>query len=215
MNLSPDYPQAYVLCDDVNFDYAQYIAQTPNSKIGSNSDVIFNMWYYPNPDTKITGVQWPTPLFYQYYYKNGVRENSSKCTLMTTISGYYCYKQQNDDPTTFLNNMTAKYWNDVTGMSWSSFMTAQTKSSIDLIKDEVKKSLNSNKPITVGASNGKIDHMVLVVGYKNSGSNMSDYIVLDSCQENLSDLDAFFKTYPKVVITWGSTKGGYMYGTFY
>lgn len=69
-------------------------------------------------------------------------------------------------------------------------------------------------PILVGAGKGKIDHMVLVVGYKNCGINLSDYLVLDSMLEKFTTLEDFFKRFPDFTTTWRYLTGGYVYGEY-
>lgn len=95
-NLGNNFATGYVRCSDLGFDYEKYVdpdQQTPNSQIGTNTDVIFNMWYFPN--NKYKGVNYATPLYYQFY--NGGTD-SRKCTLLSSISGLYKYKGIYLDP---------------------------------------------------------------------------------------------------------------------
>lgn len=213
--LGVHFESGYVKCSDINLDYSTYIApenQTPNSEIGSNKEVIFNMWYFPT--NSIKGVNWVAPLYYQYYYENGVRENSNKCTLMASISGYYAFDTTIGDPTAYLTSMTEKYWNDDIGMTqWITTMARNTSQTN--IMQIAKVNLQKNNPILVGAQNNNgVNHLVTVVGYKNSGLNLSDYIVLDSCLEKFSDLKTFFTSYPKYP-NWSTIGGtGYVYGEY-
>ena len=181
------------------------------------------MFYYPNGDYK--GVNYPTPLYYQYYYSVGEPDlqNSLKCTLFSQISGYYAKNKIAENAVNYMNSMTSKYWND--GMTvWLANMsripnTNDSTKEIDQIKELAKNNLKDQKPFIVGAQNaGGIQHMVLVVGYKNQGNATSDFIVLDSCQTKFSNLDAFFKSFPNRVngSTWQSITGGtgYVYGEY-
>ena len=81
------------------------------------------------------------------------------------------------------------------------------------IRKKAKENLNKQEPMLVGAGNGKTPHLVLVVGYKNCGANLSDYIVLDSSQKEFSDLQKFFNTFPYSPGDWGIS-GGYAYGEY-
>ena len=51
-NLGDNLRTGYVKCSAAGFDYDKYVdnpyQQTPNPQIGTNTDVIFNMWYFPN-----------------------------------------------------------------------------------------------------------------------------------------------------------------------
>ena len=55
--------------------------------------------------------------------------------------------------------------------------------------------------------------MVLVVGYKNNGGSLSDYLVLDSCEKKFSNLEIFFNNYPDYP-GWNIGGTGYVYGEF-
>ena len=214
-NLGDNFEDGYVKCSDINFDYTTYADpdnQTPNSQIGSNTSVIFNMWYFPIGS--ISGVNSPIPLYYQYYYSGSTQINSEKCTLLASISGKYKYSGTNYDPTTYLNDMTNSYWTDDDGLLvWIATMSRTT--SQDTIREKAKTNLDNNKPFLVGAKNTSgTSHLVVVVGYKNSGQNLSDYIVLDSCLANFSTLDDFFASYPNYA-SWSSIGGtGYVYGEY-
>lgn len=213
--LGDDLKTGYVKCSDLGFDYEKYVdpsEQTPNPQIGSNKDVIFNMWYFPNG--KYKGVNYAVPLYYQYYLENGnPNTNSKKCTLLSSISGLYKYKGTDYDPTVYLNEMTARYWTDKDGLTlWLAAM--KTTATQDDIRRIAKRNLNNQNPILVGAGKGAIDHMVLVVGYKNCGNSLSDYIVLDSIQKNFSTLKDFFDRFPNFPTTWKYLTGGYVYGEY-
>ena len=221
-NLTGNGVDGYVNCSDIKLDIAKYAApdkQIPNSQIGSNTNVIFNMWYFPV--SSYTGVKYAIPLYYQKYYVSGSSKpiNSLKCTLLSSISGDYLYEGKYDDPTTYLNNMTKKYWSDSDGATWIATM-ARTSTQTSIMA-KAKSNLDSHKPFLVGAQARdaeKTPHMVLVTGYKNSGTNLSDYIVLDSSQKYFSNLDAFFKSFPDKVdgTTWKTIGGGtnYVYGEY-
>lgn len=204
----------YVKCNDIGFNYTSYANpdnQTPNSAIGTNKEVIFNMWYLPTSVYK--GVNCATPLYYQYYYINGKRENSGKCTLFASISGLYGAQGLTENPTTYMNSMTDKYWSN--GITvWLAKMDRTTSQST--IRQKAKTNLDAHKPMIIGATNttGNSKHMVLVAGYKNSGNNLSDYLVLDSCERNFSTLEKFFNSYPAYNDNWAIDGKGYVYGEF-
>lgn len=217
INLGSAKKSGYVNCFEIGFNYTQYAdpsMQTPNSNIGTNTSVIFNMWYFPT--NSYIGVKYAIPLYYQFYYINGTKKNSLKCTLLSSISGYYLYEGKYYDPTTYLNDMTKKYWGSSGINMWIANM-ARTASKDSILK-KAKSNLNSNKPFLVGAQNDAgTPHMVLVTGYKNSGANFSDYIVLDSIKENFSNLEAFFASFPNPPGPgkWDSIGGtGYVYGEY-
>lgn len=203
----------YVKCSDVSNSYISYAnpdKQTPNSTIGTNKEVIFNMWYFPTSEYK--GVNYATPLYYQYYYVNGQRKNSEKCTLFASISGLYRTKGIDSNPTDYMNSMTNSYWLP-TGLSqWLASMSRTTGQIT--IRQKAKTNLDAGKPFIVGAQDKYgTNHMVLVAGYKNSGSSLSDYLVLDSCEKNFSSLDVFFDNYPNYP-GWDIGGTGYVYGEF-
>ncbi|MDE7281451.1 MAG: hypothetical protein K2N36_06905, partial [Ruminiclostridium sp.] len=55
----------YVNCFEIAFNVTEYAApdkQTPNPQIGSNTNVIFNMWYFPV--SSYIGVKYAIPLYY-------------------------------------------------------------------------------------------------------------------------------------------------------
>lgn len=205
----------YVKCNDISFNYTSYAdpdKQTPNSAIGTNKNVIFNMWYFPT--SKYKGVNYATPLYYQYYYSGGNRVNSLKCTLFASISGLYRTQGINDNPTTYMNNMTNKYWSNSNGLIvWLTTMGRTTSKTT--IRQKAKTNLDAHKPFIVGAKNTSgTSHMVLVVGYKNAGNSLSDYLVLDSCEKNFSTLENFFNSFPNYP-GWESIGGtGYVYGEY-
>lgn len=214
-NLGSNFSDGYVKCDDIDYNYTNYANpdnQTPNSAIGSNTNVIFNMWYLPTSVYK--GVSYATPLYYQYYYINGNRENSQKCTLFASISGLYGANGYTENPTTYMNSMTNKYWSNKDGiLAWLATMARTTSQTT--IMQKAKSNLDNNKPMIVGASTtGGIGHMVLVAGYKNSGNYLSHYLVLDSCERNISTLDTFFNSYPAYNDKWRIDGKGYVYGEF-
>ena len=212
-NLGNNLDVGYVKCSDINFDYTTYADpdnQIPNPQIGTNTTDIFNMWYFPIDS--ITGVNYAIPLYYQYYYIYGNRRNMYNCTLLASISGDYMYDGINFDPTTYLNNMTNTYWGPDGLTSWIASMSLAGSQSA--IRTKAKSNLNAHKPFLVGANNGSLDHLVLVVGYRNSGNNLSDYIVLDSCSETFSDLATFFNSFPNFPTTWGISGSGYVYGEY-
>ena len=134
------------------------------------------------------------------------------CTLLASISGDYMYDGKNFDPTTYLNNMTNTYWGPDGLTSWIANMSLVGSQSA--IRTKAKSNLNAHKPFLVGANNGSLEHLVLVVGYRNSGNNLSDYIVLDSCSETFSDLATFFNSFPNFPTTWGISGSGYVYGEY-
>ncbi len=214
-NLGTGLKDGYVKCGDINFDYTKYAApdkQTSNKEIGENTDVIFNMWYFPVKNIK--GVDYATPLYYQYYYDSyGNRINSLKCTLLSSISGDYKYVGINYDPTMYLDKMTNEYWSSDGLTSWIATMARTT--SQDTIRQKAKSNLDAHKPFLVGAQNKYgTDHLVLVVGYKNNGACLADYIVLDSCETEFSTLANFFSSFPKYA-GWTSISGkGYVYGEY-
>lgn len=211
----------YVKSTLVGFDVKKYAApevQTPNPELGSNPSVTFNMWYFPV--SGYTGVNYPTPLYYQYYYTVGstVRQDSEKCTLLASVSGDYMYTGKNQHPNNYLAAMTKEYWTDANGFKWGIAKMART-AAIDTIITKAKSNLESHKPFLVGAQNLRgIPHLVVVTGYKNSGTKRSDFIVLDSCEKNFSNLEAFFNSFPNKVIgeNWSGIPGGtnYVYGEY-
>lgn len=203
----------YVKCSDISNSYTSYAnpdKQTPNSTIGTNKDVIFNMWYFPTSD--YNGVDYATPLYYQYYYINGQRKNSLKCTLFASISGLYRTQGIYSNPTDYMNSMTNSYWTPNGLSPWLAAMSRTTSQTT--IRQKAKTNLDAGKPFIVGAQNSNgTNHMVLVAGYKNSGSSLSDYLVLDSCEKNFSSLDVFFQNYPNYP-GWNIGGTGYVYGEF-
>lgn len=208
--LGNNHETGYVKCSALGFDYESYVdpaQQTHNPQIGTNTDVIFNMWYFPN--NKYKGVNYATPLYYQYYNGN---QNSKKCTLFASISGLYMYIGKDLDPTTYMNEMTKRYWNEGGITDW--LATMNTTADKDDIRKLAKKNLDKKKPMLVGASDGSTDHMVLVVGYEKSGSDLADYLVLDSVLEEFSTLEDFFDRFPKFAKTWKYLTGGYVYGEY-
>ena len=212
-NLGDNSQDGYVKCSDISLDYTTYADpdnQTPNSQIGKNTTVIFNMWYFPIDS--IHGVDSPIPLYYQYYYNN-TRINSGKCALLASISGKYKYSGTYYDPTIYLTNMTNSYWTSSGLSQWLATMSRTTSKTV--IRQKAKTNLDNNKPFLVGAkSMGGTNHLVVVAGYRSSGQNYSDYIVLDSCLENFSTLDDFFTSYPNYA-DWTSIGGtGYVYGEY-
>lgn len=130
----------YVKCSDISFDYEKYVdpdQQTPNTQIGTNTEVIFNMWYFPN--SKYKGVNYATPLYYQFF--NG-DENSYKCTLLSSISGLYKYKGIYLDPTAYLKEMTAQYWASGGVHTWPATMNTikiQNGQDKQYLQDEIRK----------------------------------------------------------------------------
>lgn len=182
------------------------------------------MWYFPN--SKYKGVDYATPLYYQYYYINGNRKNSGKCTLLSSISGLYKYKGIYLDPTAYLKEMTARYWMAGVGVhTWPATMNTikiqdekdeqEKQDKQNEIRKIAKKNLSKQMPILVGAGKGDTPHMVLVVGYKNCGINLSDYLVLDSVLKKFTTLEDFFKRFPDPSPNWGEyLKGGYVYGEY-
>lgn len=180
INLGINGESGYVNCFEVAFNVTEYAApdkQTLDSQIGSNTNVIFNMWYFPV--SSYIGVKYAIPLYYQYYYRNGNTSpiNSTKCTLLSSISGDYLYEGKYYEPTIYLDNMTKEYWGDKGMNTWIAKM-ART-STRESIMAKAKSNLNSHKPFLVGAQardSEKTPHLVLVTGYKNSGTNLSDYI---------------------------------------
>lgn len=209
----------YVKCSDIGFNYTSYANpdnQTPNSAIGTNKEVIFNMWYLPTAN--YIGVNAAIPLYYQYTYAypGADHDNSNKCTLFSNISGLYGFQKLSDDPTTYMNTMTSKYWSNTEGLTlWLAKMARTT--SKDTIMQKARNNLGIGKPFIVGAGKtGEPSHMVLVTGFKNFGSFLSDYLVLDSCEEKFSNLGKFFNSYPNYATYWrDSILGeGYVYGEF-
>ncbi len=204
----------YVKCSDISNSYTSYAnpdKQTPNSAIGTNKEVIFNMWYFPTSDYK--GVDYATPLYYQYYYINGKRKNSLKCTLFASISGLYRKRGKYSNPTDYMNSMTNSYWSNSDGLSqWLAAMSREKSQT--QIMEKARDNLNDGKPFIVGAKNSSgTNHMVLVAGYKNSGNSLSDYLVLDSCEKNFSSLNIFFQNFPNYP-GWSIGGTGYVYGEF-
>lgn len=214
-NLGINFADGYVKCDDIGYNYTNYANpdnQTKNSVIGTNKEVIFNMWYLPTSIYK--GVNCATPLYYQWYYVNGKPVNSQKCTLFASISGLYGAQGLTEDPTTYMNSMTKKYWSDSDGINqWLAAMNKTTSKST--IRQKAKTNLDAHKPMIIGAATtGGTGHMVLVTGYKNYGNNLSDYLILDSCEEKFSTLEKFFNSYPAYNDDWAIDGKGYVYGEF-
>ena len=217
-----DFRGGYVKCSDAGINYEIYVKpseQIPNPQIGTNTDAIFNMWYFPNKIYK--GVNYATPLYYQYY---GDHKNTYKCTLLSSISGLYRTKGLYNSPTEYLDEMTKRYWINGVGVNdWLATMNViaiqNNNNDIrikaqDEIRKKAKENLNKQKPMLVGASDGSTPHMVLVVGYQNSGDDLKDYIVLDSSKIEFSDLQAFFDQFHYASIMWGDLNGGYVYGEY-
>lgn len=220
-NLGINFADGYVKCDDIGYNYTNYANpdnQTPNSVIGTNNEVIFNMWYLPTDVYK--GVNCATPLYYQYYYVSGKRENSLKCTLFASISGLYGVQGLTENPTSYMDRMTEDYWSDLNGIKvWLAAMARTTDK--NTIKQKAKANLDAHKPLIVGAQNKSgTNHMVLVAGYKNSGNSLSDYLVLDSCEKKFTTLAVFFQNYPDFpgsnypYIDWAIGGTGYVYGEY-
>ncbi|MBD5082277.1 MAG: hypothetical protein HDT44_11025 [Ruminococcaceae bacterium] len=216
-----DFKAGYVKCSDAGINYEKYVvpkAQTPNPQIGTNTDAIFNMWYFPNSTYK--GVNYATPLYYQYY---GDNKNTYKCTLLSSISGLYRKKGIYNNPMEYLYEMTKRYWTSDGVSDWLATMNVIAiqnnnneimKKAQDEIRKKAKENLDNQKPMLVGASDGDTPHMVLVVGYQNSGYDLNDYIVLDSSKTEFSDLQAFFDQFHYASIKWEYLNGGYVYGEY-
>ena len=154
-------------------------------------------------------------MYYQYF-NGGV--NSKKCTLLSSISGLYITEGINYSPAVYLKDMTARYWTS-NGVDWPvplktiAIQNNDSKKAQNEIRKKAKENLNKQKPMLVGAGDGNTPHLVLVVGYKNCGAELEDYIVLDSSQKEFSDLKKFFNTFPNSPGNWGIS-GGYAYGEY-
>ncbi|MBD5080310.1 MAG: hypothetical protein HDT44_00920 [Ruminococcaceae bacterium] len=168
-------------------------------------------------------MNYPTPLYYQYYYSVGEPDlqNSLKCTLFSQISGYYAKNKVAENAVNYMNSMTSKYWNEEKGMIvWLANMSYVAIAYTEIEKTILTKAisnLDNGKPFIVGAQNADgTPHMVLVTGYKNQGTAKSDFIVLDSSQTKFSNLEAFYKSFPNQVAAdkWGLRGTGYVYGEY-
>ena len=115
--------------------------------------------------------------------------------------------------------MTARYWTSGGVNDWPvplktmAIQNNDSKKAQNEIRKKAKENLNEQKPMLVGARNSNTPHLVLVVGYKNCGANLSDYLVLDSSKKNFSNLKEFFDTFPNPLSDWGIS-GGYAYGEY-
>ncbi|MCL2086639.1 MAG: hypothetical protein FWH05_03490 [Oscillospiraceae bacterium] len=190
-----------------------------NTALDSNTEVCFNKWYIPFPNA--TGIKKGVPMYWQKFFKPGESEatNSYKCTLFSSITGYYAILDSNPDPVEYSDEMHKKHWSGGLG-PWLTSEDGDKPNENPNWKEELLKvartQLKMGRPIVVAAGGTGLNHMVVVVGYFNEGKEEKDFIVLDSMEKNPTTLEDFYRDYPNPLLpVWTRNKGKYLYGIFF
>ena len=140
--------------------------------------VAFERWYYPYTDA--IGVDKPVPRF--------IQKSGGPCFSLSIMMGAYYLFGEDISPDEYLENKIDLFYKKNDEGEYVAYRNGivDRSSKADSVKPEdnipdIIEQLKSKKPVIISGNSTKTygDHFALVVGYKNNGDKLSDFIVID------------------------------------
>lgn len=132
-----------------------------------------------------------------------------RITPVASYSGYYTVNCEIIQPQKYYNDCILEHW---TPNGLDDFITVTCAvDSLSTSHDEIRKELSKYKPVVIGAGydyqddgvTKYADHLALVVSYIiDDQTKECNFIVLDSCKTDLSDLNSFCYSFDLSIQTW-------------
>lgn len=182
----------YIKCSYINYDIVSYIDDLNSIKNDVRDG--FYGWYYPSPNFR--GITRLIPRFV-----GGFGPCAVLC--LTMFSYYLDYDNQNPilyyEKAVLKNEMgfyTGNYWT-----LWPDKFDAYNEYNTHILMQKAVGQLNMGLPVIIsGASSRGFSHYVLIIGYKNQGENLKDFLVIDPYYDKptCTNLDGFISNYNKL-----------------